>query len=219
MPPSASMVAATPSTSSTRSERWVRPSWFIGRRSPSPVVPGCDVAEQLDGDPVPWRACATERDPVHLHEGGELLPDLVGRHLLETQSFAVEAQRALEVGDADPEMRDGDAPGWHVDALARVAVHGFRPARRPGWRPGWSSWSVAPPRVSSRCLVIRKYRCSGYSRSTPTPPWRWTAAWTTRWPPSAAQNLAMATSLSAGSPSAIRHAACQAVSRMASAST
>ena len=78
---------------------------------------------------------------------------------------------------------------------------GVRPARRPGSAPSWSSCSVAPPRVSSMCLVIRKYRCSGYSRSTPTPPWRWTAAWTTRCPPSAAQNLAMATSLSAGRPS------------------
>ena len=63
-------------------------------------------------------------------------------------------------------------------------------ARRP---PSRRSCAVAPPRVNSARLAAVKYRCSTYDASMPVPPCTWTAVCATRWPASAAQNLAVAT--------------------------
>ena len=82
-------------------------------------------------------------------------------------------------------------------------------------RPMRSSCPVAPPTANSVCLAARKYRCTGWSVSMPTPPCTWTAVCATRWPASAAQNAAVPTSTSAGRSSDSRHAACVSVSRSA----
>ena len=81
---------------------------------------------------------------------------------------------------------------------------------------------MAPPRVNSARLAAVKYRCTGYDVSMPVPPCTWTAVCATRWPASAAQNLAVATaaatSASSGWPVASSQAACHIVSQTASTS-
>ncbi len=87
------MVAATPSTSSTRRDRWVSPSWFMGRRPPSPVVPGRPVARAVRWSRRPGPASATPAaTPSTSIRATELGSHLVGRHRLEAEALAVEAQ-------------------------------------------------------------------------------------------------------------------------------
>ena len=112
------MVDATASTSSTRRDRWVSPSWFIGRRPPSPSVVRDQVAEELDGHPVAGDHPRLQLDLLELHEDGELLAHPVGGGLLEPQTLAVEAQRALEIGDADAEMGERERHGGPSDVLS-----------------------------------------------------------------------------------------------------
>src|SRR5579875_2207305 len=141
--------------------------------------------------------------------------------------FEVGARRAVpETGEPPHLVAFGDeGPHHRRGDHSRRPEHGDLHARPTSSRPpainapSRRSCAVAPPRASSISLAARKYRWSGYERSTPIPPWMCWAAWTTLWPPSAAQNLAIATCSAAGSPSASLQAAWRAVSETASVST
>src|SRR5664280_2891370 len=86
-------------------------------RAPVPVtgVPRGDERQELDGHAVPGEHPRFESHALDLHQGGELLPDLVGGDLFESEPLAVEAEGALEVRDADPHVRERQChhdPSW-----------------------------------------------------------------------------------------------------------
>ncbi len=67
--------------------------------------------QELDGGRPAAYELRRDRDVGQVHESGELQADLVGLRLLESEAVAVEAQRPLEVADADSEVREHWAGG------------------------------------------------------------------------------------------------------------
>ena len=91
---------------------------------------------------------------LHLHQGGELLADLVRRHLLESQAVAVEPERPLEVGDADAEVGDRERHDSSTVGTDVVPALPAVPVRLTMWAtPVDSSTSTRAPTetASGRC--------------------------------------------------------------------
>jgi len=89
-------------------QREVRESRSV-HRAGRPIVRGVQRFEvqQLEAEPIPLEVDRVERRVGELEEArGRLARKVEPRSLMEPEQIAVEAQRGVEVGDAQPEVGD-----------------------------------------------------------------------------------------------------------------
>ena len=87
------------------SPKWVRPNWFMGRRSDAPIGIRRDEMQELDGHPVPGEKAELQLDAVELYQRIDERPHLPVRLPSgEAQRLRIEPQRSVEVRHADPDV-------------------------------------------------------------------------------------------------------------------
>ena len=163
------------------------------------VQPDRHEPGQRGGDQHAWRrtACcpaARRRAAVGRDRAGRAAPPRASApawmwsRQLTNEPVARRAITAIvDVGQRRQQLGDGRvalASSWRKRIGAQAGVSASS-------RPMRSSCPVAPPSANSVCLAARKYRCTGWSVSMPTPPCTCTVVCATRWPASAAQNAAL----------------------------